>query len=62
MVAKNHAKYLNSEWTWHKSEEVEPVQPVYMNIYQSYIYNKDISWLRSDHEPRIQERQKDQQS
>ena len=33
-----------------------------MSIYQSYIYSKDLSWLHSGNEPRIQERQKDQQS
>ena len=43
--------------------EVEPVEPVQMNIYQSNTYRKDLSWLHFDDEARIQERQqvKDQQ-
>ena len=44
--------------------EVEPVQPVQMNIYQSNTYRKPLSWLFFVNEPRFQERQqvKDQQS
>ena len=44
--------------------EVEPVQLVQMNIYQSNIYREDLSWLHLDNEPRVQERQEvqDQQS
>ena len=44
--------------------EVEPVEPVQMNIYQSNTYRKDLSWLHFDDEPRVQEKQqvKDQQS
>ena len=44
--------------------EVEPVQPVQMNIYQSNIYRKDLTWLNFDDEQRVQERQqvKNQQS
>ena len=40
------------------------VTTVQVNIYESYIYRKDLSWLHFDEEPRIQERQqvKDQQS
>ena len=46
---------------------MEPVEPVQMNIHQSntYIYLiKDLSWLHSDDEPKVQERQqgKNQQS
>ena len=45
------------------NKEVEPVEPVEMNIYQSNIYRKDLNWLLFDNEPRVQERQpvKDQQ-
>ena len=35
--------------------EVEPVEPVQMNIYQSNTYRKDFSWLNFDNEPRVQE-------
>ena len=35
--------------------EVEPVEPVQMNIYQSNTYRKDLSWLNFDNEPRVQE-------
>ena len=47
-----------------KNKEVEPVEPVQMNIYQSNAYRKDFSWLNFVNEPRVQERQqeKDQQS
>ena len=46
------------------NKEVEPVQPVQMNIYQSNTYRKDLSWLHFNNEPRFEERQqvKDQQS
>ena len=39
-----------------KIEEVEPVQPVQMNIYQSNTCRKDLSWLHFDGEPMAQER------
>ena len=47
-----------------QNKEVESVQPVQINIYQSNIYRKDLSWLHFDDVPRVQERQevKDQQS
>ena len=47
-----------------ENEEVEPLQPVQVSIYQSNIFRKDIHWLHFEHEPRVQERQqlKDQQS
>ena len=46
------------------NKEVEPVQPVQMNTYQSTAYRKHLSWLHFDDEPMVQERQqvKDQQS
>ena len=40
----------------HKKKEMEPVEPVQMNIYQSKTYRKDLSWLYSDYGPRVQER------
>ena len=44
--------------------EVEPVDPVLKNIYQSNTYIKDLSWPHFDDEPRVQEKQQvmDQQS
>ena len=44
--------------------EVEPVELVQINIYQSNTYRKELSWLHFDDEPRVQERKqvKDQQS
>ena len=39
-----------------KSNEVEPVEPVQMNIYQSNTYRKDLHLLHCDDEPRVQER------
>ena len=38
------------------NKEVEPVEPVQMNMYQSNTYRKDLSWLHLDDEPRVQER------
>ena len=40
-----------------ENKEVEPVEPVQMNIYQSNNYRKDLSWLHFSNQPRIQERQ-----
>ena len=47
-----------------KKKEVEPVEPVLKNIYQSNTYRKDLSWPHFNNEPRVQEKQhvKDQQS
>ena len=39
-----------------QSSEVEPVDPVQMNIYQSNTYRKDLNWLHYDDESRVQER------
>ena len=43
---------------------MEPVEPVQMNIYQSNIHRKDLSWIHFNDEPWVQERQqlKHQQS
>ena len=61
---KNHAIYHNNEWTSLEKKEVEPVEPVLKNIYQSNTYRKDLSWTHFDNEPRVPEKQqvKDQQS
>ena len=45
----------NNEWTSLKKKEVELVEPVQMNIYQSNTYRKGLSWLYFDNEPRVQE-------
>ena len=44
--------------------EVDPVQPVQMNIYESITYRKDLRSLHFNDGPRVQERQQvlDQQS
>ena len=44
--------------------KVDPVVPVQMKIYQSNTYRKDLSWLRFEDKPRVQERQQvlDQES
>ena len=61
---KNHATCKNSEWTCHKNEEVEQVQPVQMNNQLSNNYKIDLTWLQFDDEPGVQKRQqkKEQQS
>ena len=38
------------------NKEVEPLEPVQINIYQSNIDRKDLSWLYYDDEPMVQER------
>ena len=40
-----------------ENKEVQPVEPVQMNMYQSNTYRKDLSWLNVDDESRVQERQ-----
>ena len=47
-----------------EKKEVEPVEPVLKNIYQSNTYRKVLSWPHFNNEPRVQEKQqlKDQQS
>ena len=39
------------------NNEVEPTEPVQINIYSSNTYRKDLSWLHFDDETRVQERQ-----
>ena len=64
MVTENQAVYQNNEYTSLKNKEVEPTEPVQMNIYKSNNHRKDLSWLHFEDEPQMQERQqgKDQQS
>ena len=40
-----------------RKKEVEPVEPVLKNIYQSNTYRKDLSWPHFDDKPRVQEKQ-----
>ena len=37
-----------------EKNEMEPVEPVLKNIYQSNTYRKDLSWPHFDDEPRVQ--------
>ena len=61
---KNYGIYQNNKWVSHEKKEVEPLEPVLRNIYQSNTYTKDLKWPHFDDEPRVQEKQqvKDQQS
>ena len=54
---------ITSRRPWRK-KEVEPVQSVLNNMYQSNTYRKDLSWPHFNDAPRAQEKQqvKDQQS
>ena len=47
-----------------EKKEVEPIELVLKNIYQSNTYRKDLSWSYFENEPRVQEKQqvRDQQS
>ena len=38
------------------NKEVEPVQPVWMKVYQNNTYTKDLNYLHFDNEPRVYER------
>ena len=64
MVTKNHAIYQNNEQTSIENKEVEPVEPVQINIYQSNTSREDLRWLHFVDQPRDKKRQqvKDQQS
>ena len=44
--------------------EMEPVEPIQINIYKSNTFRKDLNWPHFDDEPRVQDKQqrKDQQS
>ena len=46
----------NNEWTFHENKQVEPVQLVKKDIYQSNTCIKDLSWLHFDDKPKVQER------
>ena len=63
MVTKNSI-YQNNKQTFLEKKEVESVEPVQTNTYQSNTYRKDINWPNFDNEPRVQEKQqvKDHQS
>ena len=47
-----------------EKREIEPVEPVLKNIYQSRTYRKGLSWPHFDDEPRVQKKQqvKDKES
>ena len=42
--------------TFPKNKEVEPVEPIRMNIHKSNTYREELSWLHFDEELRVQER------
>ena len=54
---KNHESYQNNDLTSFEKKEVEPVEPVLKNIYQSNIYRNDLSWPHFNNEKRVQEKQ-----
>ena len=43
MVIEKHEMYENNEYTSLKNKDVEPVDPVQMNINQSSTYRKDLA-------------------
>ena len=47
----------NNEKTSLENKEVEPVEPVQMNIYQSNTDRKGLRWLHFNNEPSVQEGQ-----
>ena len=54
---RKNAVYQNNEQTFLQNKDVEQLEPVQMNIYQSNTYTKDLSFLHLKDEPRDQERQ-----
>ena len=50
-------KSISNEKTSLKNKEVEPGEPIQMNIYQCNTNRKDLSWLHFVTEPNFQERQ-----
>ena len=54
---KIYATYPNNEWTCKKNKQMESVQSVQMNIYQSNTYRKDLSWQHFNNQPRVQQKQ-----
>ena len=57
MVTKNDPTYSNKVWTFHENKEVDTVQPVQVNIYQSNTFGKDLGWLHFNNIPRVKEMQ-----
>ena len=55
MVTEKPCNLLDSEWNCQEIEEVELVEPVQMNMYQSNTYREDVSWLNFDDEPTVPE-------
>ena len=55
-MVTNYAIYENNEQISHENNVTEPVHPIHMNFYQSYIYRKDLSWLHFYNGPRVQKR------
>ena len=56
-MTEKSCNLLKNEWTYHENEELEPVQPGQMNIYQSNTtYRKHLIWIHFDSEPSVQER------
>ena len=53
----DNRKIMQSIRTSLENNEVEQVEPVQMNIYQSNTYRKELRWLHFDDEPRVQGRQ-----
>ena len=59
MVQKNHTIFEKNEWkrTSLEKKEVEQIEPILKNIYQSNTYRKGLSLPHFDDEPRVQEKQ-----
>ena len=51
-MQKIHVMYQNNEKTSLENKEVETVEPVHMNIYQSNTYREDLRWLHFNNMPR----------
>ena len=54
-MTEKYPIYQNNEQITLKNKEVEPIELVQMNIYQSKTYRKDLNWLHFDDEPGAQD-------
>ena len=51
LIEKSWNLEQNNKWTSLEKKEVEPVEPLLKNIYQSNTYKKDLSWPHFDDDP-----------
>ena len=53
MVTKKSCNLSELQVDYLENKEMEPGEPVQMNLYQTNTYTKYLSWLHFNNEPRI---------